>query len=186
MTEYLFEDLPVNDLLDTLSVFQNKPNARAIRGGFAQLVQEANESTLDIVQAMRLDSLVGWGLERWAAIVDELRGSLTEEEWTRVVRGKIAAVVSQGDGTSLAEVVVAAFPDNVSYTIDEYQPATIIITVTTNGGISPQLAPRFKRLLRLAKTAGVRLEAGQAPPVPFTFFGGVGLGFNEGAFAGSI
>lgn len=186
MTEYLFEDLPLNDREDTLSVFQNKPVARAIKGGFAQLVQRSNEAVLDAVQSMRLDRLAGWGLARWAAIVDEQRGNLTDEEWTRVVRGKVAAVVSQGDGTSMAEVVTASFPDVVQYRIDDYQPATIIITIKTNDGISAQLAPRIKQVLRLAKPAGVKMEVGQSPPQAFSFFGGGGFGFNVGALAGSI
>jgi hypothetical protein len=170
MAQYIFNDDYERTIReDTVSALRESPRYMALKETFARCVSLIAQDAVAMMTSLRIKDAAAWGLARWAAIVDEPRGDLTVDEWARVVRAKAVALRSAGDGTSLAILVEALFPERFDYRVIDAGAASLVVEVILRDPVSAAMRPRVRALMRLAKAAGVRLDVVHGVSPAFAF-----------------
>lgn len=188
MSEYIFNDDYEGTIReDTVSALRESSRYMAIKETFARCVSLVAQDAVAMMTSLRIARAAGWGLARWAAIVDEPQGDLSTDEWARVVRAKAVALRSAGDGTSIALLVEALFPERIAYRVSDAGAASMVVEVILREPITLAMRPRVKALVRLAKAAGVRIDIVHGVSPPFAFDDDpIGAGFDAGFFVDVI
>lgn len=133
-------------------------NARLFFDAVSEVLQTYEDLLFDVYVSSTLNLASGEDLRVWGQYAGVVQGGLTSAEFKRVIRARLAALVSQGDIASLERVVVRALGiDEESVTFEE-STATIRVVIVFDGDPGEALRLRLLESLRLAKREGIALR----------------------------
>jgi hypothetical protein len=140
-----------------IKFFRSMPRYSAYAGALADPFQKL-EDVLVQAYAMGLDPdrRSGVWLDVIGRLVLEDRKGRTDAQYRPVLRAKVAAIRSRGRRTDLYAIVLLLNPD-AAVRIQDRPPASFTLRVDDAGDAGPA---ELRRLLRLAKPAGVRMDVG--------------------------
>ena len=165
-----------------ISQYKGSRSINALLAAWIGEVQEVEDALWTLFEGLYLSNATTDLLDILGRVVGADRGSLaTDDEYRAVIRGQIKANRSNGSIPTLIaimRVMLDAWSGN-SVTATELPHASIILRINGNSGSAPIEA--FLRVLRVAKTPGVRLylEWSGADGARFDEL----PGFNDGTFA---
>lgn len=148
--------------------FKGKPYIAAVVSAPLVQVQELEDALWSLIAGRALSTAIGVQLDGLGAIVGEARIGLGDEDYRALIRARIAANRSDGQGDTLLRVArlvsgsvdVAGVP-NPTLFLREYFPGSVLVeagSTSTDPGVSWYTATRAGiviRLLDLAASAGV-------------------------------
>lgn len=148
--------------------------AQAIEAAYWQMFVQRNVNTA-----------IGAQLDIIGRVVGQERAGLDDDAYRRLIRARIAVNRSSGrtnEVLNVAELVI--FDVGVAVELEAQYPAGIVVRAV--GTVPSDVAELVISFLRDTVAAGVRVifeYATVAPAAAFSFAGGPGLGFGDGAFA---
>jgi len=155
-----------------LSQLRDKPRFATLMGILARPFQELEDVFWDVYEKTQLPNAQGVQLDMIGRLVLEPRDGLNDSDYRSIIRIKLLVLLSHGTGPELV-AIMNKFLLTSNFDYDELYPATI--TITIYDAVSADRLARMKRLLRRAKSGGVRLNviyAYAAIGTPFSYGGG--------------
>lgn len=153
---------------DTFSKLKDQDVTGSLLRAVAKSTQLLEDISFDYAVSNSIDSDDGYLLRRWGLLVGERQGTLTTEEFRRVIRAKILALRSSGLIDNITQVVdLLTNPTDKSYATTP--PAAFRISYKPTDPISDALANRIVRLVDLARPAGVGADVIEEPVAGVTF-----------------
>lgn len=154
---------------DTFSVIAGKPVAGSLLKAIALSTQLVEDISFDYAVSNAIDSDDGYLLRRWGVLVGERQGTLTADEFRRVIRARILALRSSGLIDNIVKVIdLLTNPVDKSYVTTP--PAAFRISYKPTDPISDALVDRLVRLIDLARPAGVGADVIEEPKPGLTTF----------------
>lgn len=176
------KDVIAVGLAQLVQQFQEQPKLRAIVSAWLGQVQAMEEVLEQLRTGRGLDGAQGKQLDGIGSIVGLDRGGLNDADYRGRLRVQIRLLRGEGTPEDILSAVSLA-TGQTGLRLYESRPAEIRLVV--GEGIPADTARLVLHLVRTMKSAGVRswLEWGEAPAAAsFSFEGGDGLGFDNGAF----
>jgi len=168
-----------------ISYFRNKPRITKLVEILTRPFQELEDVFWALYVDRRLANATGVNLDVIGRILLEKRNGLEDEEYRPVLRAKARVLFSKGTGPNLI-AVAKLFLESENFVYMEQYPAAVRMTITdlAASGRVRLLA----RLLRKAKSAGVRLDVIDATGGNRFHYGteGTGAGYGVGRYGGII
>lgn len=165
------------DLL--LDQYSDRPRIRALLASYVRRCQELENAAWDVIVKRTLDNAADAQLDTLGKIVGASREGLADTDYRTIIQATIRARTSRGYADDLLAVTRLMLGGDVPFDYQELYPATALIQVSAVPVFTPAL---FRKLLTLAKPAGVRLDISYAATdgADRTFvYGGLDLGGNE-------
>lgn len=169
---------------DVASPFQEAPRFQALLAAIIDALQLMEDDVGDMILGLALNGAGSeWGRRVWGDLFDEPSGGLSAAEHVRVIKAKAIALRSDGTPTALALLIKALYP-GATYSIFNLESNAALIQVQLDGPPSDEMSARTLRLIRLAKPAGVRVDAVWYTAPPFGFDGDDSAeGYDTGSYA---
>ena len=165
-----------------------QPNVEAYLCALVNPLQDIEQALLDTEAFRGLTTSLGEQIDQLGGDFGEKREGLTSAEFRALIGAKALAGAAQGHADRLIDVLVQL--DNgfapASIQFVPHYPAGFVMTVVVPIG-RRDLAARFARILRHAKTQGVNfmLMFEESRPDLFVWSGDVGNGWQDDAAPGS-
>lgn len=170
---------------DLLSQFREKTRIEALITALAFGVQTLEDELFDFVTSTTVDFATGDLLDRLGFIVGEQRLGLTDTEYRRILRVRIAANRSSGTRDELISIFQQATSATEVRLIDS-PPAAFLLIAFVQEIPSQTLRDRINTIIAIAKPAGVQFQASYNLTGGNTaLFNVAGRGFNA-QFGGVI
>lgn len=145
-------------------------------------VQDVENALQQLFRERRIDTAVGEQLDVLGRLVGQKRNGLSDDDYRRYVRARIAANRSNGSYEDLIKVTGLVLDDDAAYIhVRRAGTATVIVKVE-DILLTMALGDIVLTFLKQAVAAGVRLILEfdiQAEADTFCFFGGPGKGFGS-------
>ena len=136
-----------------------------------------------------IDAAVGAQLDQLGKLVGQPRGGLTDDDYRRYIRARIATNTSSGKTEQLINIAVLIVNDiTVNVQVVGWTIATVVVTLAANA-VTTSVAQITYSFLVQAKEAGVRLiliYSIVGPSTTFTLDGTAAQALDNGHMAGSI
>lgn len=167
-----------------IQAFKDKPKALAFLEVNATSWQALENAFIDLLDLRFLSTATGISLDRIGKLVGQKRLELSDDDYRRFLRARIAT--NRSNGTILDVIKVAKLVLNnadLRVVVDNQGIATYVVRIA-DGAVTDALADIVISFLREATAAGVRvlLETSRnAPADTFNFFNGPGKGFRTSA-----
>jgi hypothetical protein len=166
--------------------FRGKPRIEAFVRATTSSLQALEDASVQLLTAWVLDTAIGAQLDQLGVIVGQPRDGLSDADYRRILRARIAANRSDGIVEDLIQVArMVVYDDAAQIEVERQDHATILVRI--NGiALSAQTQATLFALLTLARAAGVRLvleSSLAAPGGTFTWDGTAGQAWDNGAFA---
>jgi len=148
-------------------------------------IQCLEDDAFDLATSLAFtDGVSDWALDIFGRIVEESRGTRTDDEFRTLIVQKLRALRSDGSARTIVDIVNAILNQGGVLYADGPGDANFTLTITQPiTGLDANQIDAIRRLILLAKPAAVGLTAVGAGSNPFGFFGFPGaLGFNAGTF----
>ncbi len=157
----LGEDLPLHEIEDhadrglarLLTQFKKMPRFVALIRILFKPLQEVEGVLWDLKTGLTLADAIGEQLDLIGRILQEPRGTLSDDDYRTVLSIKILVLRSSGRAPELIHILEVLASGTFLFT--EYFPAAIVVDLITAPTFNVALVARF---LRKAKAAGVRLD----------------------------
>lgn len=124
-------------------------------------MQEAEDNIYDLVISRMLDNANDAQLDQWGAVIGELREGEADSAYRNIIKARIRANSSNGnieDLLIILEFLTLSSGLVQSYTrLNEQFPARISMSFITFYPLSDSTRNRIKRMIELARPAGVSL-----------------------------
>lgn len=133
------------------------PTTLVILDAIATQLQLLEDIAFDYALSANVDAARDRLLERFGALVDEARGLLSDAEYRRIIRTKIAALRLPSNPATLLELV-GSLIDASAYYYTEGHGFYQLAYDSTSTLASAAFRRRALRLLNLARPAGVETE----------------------------
>jgi len=185
----------VNDWTDRLtgkvpSQLRSKPNAQGHLAGLAKSYQAVEDLVLEVKTGTSLGLATGVILDRYAALVGQQRGDLTDPELRRFIQARVIANISDGQPNSLIQIAtLAADATAVWYRPDPMGVSAFFsLYILRPNFMRETLRAECRRVLEAATPAGVVARFVEVPmgfdgmgpladvPAPFAPYGPAGVG----------
>ena len=145
-----------------LSQYQTSPRLVAFLEALATGAQYLEEAAFGVWVSTRLTTASGDALDQWGALVGEVRGGLTEDEYRRFIQARILANNSTGTTDDLVRVFELVCGPVVHVRHFDNYPASFQITALRSEAMSDVRAGRVGALMRTIKPAGVAMDLVEA------------------------
>jgi len=130
----------------------------------ASEVQTIENTTFDLGQVLQLDSATGEWLDRFGAIVGELRGGLADADYRRFIQARIQINRSQGEHERL--IRIAQLMTGASYIqVSPAYPAGYTMLIVTPSPLSATIKARVRERMEQATAAAVGVDLVNGSPV---------------------
>lgn len=179
MTVALISDHEEQALDLLLDQYRDRPRIRALLASYVRRCQELENAAWDVIVKRTLDNAADAQLDTLGKIVGATRDGLDDTDYRTIIRATIRARTSRGYADDLLTVTRLMLGDGVPFNYQELYPATALIQVSAVPVLTPAL---FRKLLTIAKPAGVRLDISYAATdgIDRTFvYGGLDADGNE-------
>lgn len=144
-----------------LSQFKGLTNWDKMLSLFCHFMQEAEDNIYDLVISRMLDNANDAQLDQWGAVIGELREGEADSAYRNIIKARIRANSSNGnieDLLIILEFLTLSSGLVQSYTrLNEQFPARISMSFITFYPLSDSTRNRIKRMIELARPAGVSL-----------------------------
>jgi hypothetical protein len=107
--------------------FRDKARIQGLVGSIVAPLQDLEDVAFDVLAALRLDTAVGYWLDRLGAIAGERRKGRGDDEYRAAIRLRIRINRSEGTAEDLIDVARLAFPTAFRRTYREGYPASFEI-----------------------------------------------------------
>lgn len=168
---------------DLLQQFKGLPNIQAIVDAASAQVQDLEEALWELLINRWLPTAEGVQLDTIGRIIDRGRGTLADDVYRGVLRGKIAANLSSGTYPEVLRVVELCVDFDttaIAITVTPEHPAAAVLSILADS-LTADLGPHVADLITLAAANGVRLlfQYYETDP-PFAFDGAGSAKFDGG------
>lgn len=141
-----------------------QPLTAATTRALASEVQTIENTTFDLGQVLQLDSATGEWLDRFGAIVGELRGGLADADYRRFIQARIQINRSQGEHERL--IRIAQLMTGASYIqVSPAYPAGYTMLIVTPSPLSATIKARVRERMEQATAAAVGVDLVNGGPV---------------------
>jgi hypothetical protein len=141
-----------------------QPLTAATTRALAGEVQTTENTTFDLGQVLQLDSATGEWLDRFGAIVGELRGGLADAGYRRFIQARIQINRSQGEHERL--IRIAQLMTGASYIqVSPAYPAGYTMLIVTPSPLSATIKARVRERMEQATAAAVGVDLVNGGPV---------------------
>ena len=141
-----------------------QPLTAATTRALAGEVQTTENTTFDLGQVLQLDSATGEWLDRFGAIVGELRGGLADADYRRFIQARIQINRSQGEHERL--IRIAQLMTGASYIqVSPAYPAGYTMLIVTPSPLSATIKARVRERMEQATAAAVGVDLVNGGPV---------------------
>lgn len=165
------------------SAYRTPPFEAFIRA-LVEPVQVVEDFCEAVYGAFDVETATAPALGQFGALVDEAQGTLSDDEYRRIIRAKARALRSADAVFDIVEVAALLNPDGTN-SVRELPPCYYEVTLVVPAGapFSAEMRQRARRVLDKAKPAGWGREYMYAEGSGFfTFDGPPEPGFDEGGF----
>lgn len=166
------------------SGMHNANRFKRLLDAFTGEIQLLENTLLDLFYARTIEGATGPQLDLIGRILDEPRDGLSNTQYRRFLRVKIAVLASGGERWRLVDILkTATGATSVQFT-PEY-PAAFTVYYTTAVPLSTDVRARIKRLFGDAVGSGIGFEIVEAVDVDYFGFSDDpdAAGFGEGVFS---
>lgn len=146
-----YETRALNDLYSQL---RRDPNLRAWYVALTKSAQLLEEIIFDIIISTGLRFATGRDLDTWGELVGERRGSLDNEDYRRIIVGRVAARASNGDIPNVASIFEAITEAQFVVVHDSY-PAGLVLTTYRFSPMADEYRARVRAVMLDAKLGAV-------------------------------
>jgi hypothetical protein len=164
-------DHETRGLARLIQQFQGKPRiASLLRAPLAQ-VQDLEDALWSLLAGRALSTAVGVQLDGLGQIVGEGRVGLGDDDYRALIRARIVANRSDGQGDTLLRLARLVLGTTVTLRLREYPPASVLVVAgDPSGVITDSRAEIVRRLLAFAAAGGVRVFFGWTDALPVAAF----------------
>lgn len=170
--------------------FKSKEGVESLLNSLAEPAQGVEDALWQLYTERSIDVAVGVQLDALGAIVGQERGGMTDDDYRRHVRARIAANRSSGTVEDVIRVLVLVVNDEDAVIEIDPQPPAAYVARVNGVAVDPTVAAIASDFLYDATSAGVRpiLEYSENEPADtFTFdVGTSGTELDAGLFADAI
>ena len=152
-----------------LSQFKDLTNWERMLSLFSGFLQEAESNVYDLVISRMLDDATDAQLDQWGAVVGEGREGELDDPYRNIIKARIRANLCSGTIEDLLVIVQTLsnryeiggesfFGFDMETRVVEQYPCRITISFCTAYPLSESTRQRMKRMVELARPAGVSLS----------------------------
>jgi hypothetical protein len=147
----------VDVALDALPSRYDKDNfVQAFASAFGEAGQLVEDAAHDLIVNSRIPNATGQYLDDWGQVVDEQRNDLIDNEYRKIILGKIASNRSYGRPEGVEQSIENLFNAN-DWNVHRYPPASARVVVFDEFPYSDQFIDRATELLESAFPAGIEV-----------------------------
>ena len=141
-----------------------QPLTETLTRALAGEVQTIENTTFDLGQVLQLDAATGEWLDRFGAIVGELRGGLADAQYRRFIQARIQINRSQGEHERL--IRIAQLMTGASFIqVTPAYPAGYTMLIVTPSPLSATIKARVRERMEQATAAAVGVDLVNGTPV---------------------
>lgn len=141
-----------------------QPLTETLTRALAGEVQTIENTTFDLGQVLQLDAATGGWLDRFGAIVGELRGGLADAQYRRFIKARIQINRSQGEHERL--IRIAQLMTGASFIqVTPAYPAGYTMLIVTPSPLSATIKARVRERMEQATAAAVGVDLVNGTPV---------------------
>jgi len=163
------------------------PRFEALLEIFAEVFQELEDITVALVVETTLENAQGVHLDQWGELVGEARDGLSDDDYRRAIRARVATNRSSGHPEDLI-VILALLLDIDDLTLNELLPKEVELVYSIDPPTTAEVRARLVSQLNEAAAGGVRVrlvETRSGRPF-FGFAGGNAKGFGVGHLGAAL
>lgn len=154
-----------SDAVNLLTAARAKqPLTSTLTRSLATGVQDIENTTFDLGLALQLDSASGEWLDRFGAIVGELRGGLADADYRRFIQARIQINRSQGEHERLLRIAQLMTGASFIQVTPAY-PAGYTMLIVTPSPLSATIKARVRERMEQATAAAVGVDLVNGSPV---------------------
>jgi len=139
-----------------IGLFKGKPHVEDLVDVLVSQIQIAEDTAWSLVVERTLDQATGVNLDQYGTLLDEPRNGLEDDDYRRVLRARVAADDSDGEGDVILDVV-SRLTDSDNVRLTEAYPHTIMVSVVVDAPLTDDARERTARMTQSAVMAGVNL-----------------------------
>lgn len=163
-----------------------KPKIEAFLRCLIDPLQILENVSWQLLTEKSVDNAIGAQLDMIGAIVRQPRAGFNDDDYRRLIRARISVNKSNGTVRDIIRVARLVIDDvNVAVEVKQSYPAAVVVKAN-DAAVTTGVAELLISFLLKTVAAGVRVlfhYTTTPPAAAFSFLGGPGLGFGDGAFA---
>jgi hypothetical protein len=164
--------------------FKGRPRLEAWIRSYLDEVQELSTAAWGVLLARLIDDATGVHLTTIGRIVGQARTNEDDDRFRVLIRTRIAVNMSEGHWDELLAIATMLLTDEVDFTLQEFLPGAMVLTIEDQIGFIPRLE---HRMLEEATAGGVRIDVHfHETPSDELFRYGDGPGWGSGVWAGAV